>query len=98
MEAFSSNTSSNSVAPTSMGLLHFEFIGVSKCSRFHPQFRNDGFSQKVRVIFSIVDSESGISFHLCEIFKNFTSSEGKALQVLADLHGGGDKSNELVVP
>jgi hypothetical protein len=29
--------------------------------------------------------------------KDFIFSEGEALQVLADLHGGGDKSNELVV-
>ena len=27
----------------------------------------------------------------------YTFSEGEALQVLADLHGGGDKLNELVV-
>ena len=28
---------------------------------------------------------------------DFAISEDEALQVLADLHGGGDKSNELVV-
>ena len=32
-----------------------------------------------------------------EVWKCFTFSESEALQVLADLHGEGDKSNELVV-
>jgi hypothetical protein len=32
-----------------------------------------------------------------ELSLNFAFSEDEALQVLADLHGGGDKSNELVV-
>ena len=46
-----------------------------------------------------MDSESNIFLSvLGEVFiTDFTFSEDEALQVLADLHGGGDKSNELVV-
>ena len=46
-----------------------------------------------------MDSECDISFRFfCERYENiFTFSEAEALQVLADLYGGGDKSNELVV-
>ena len=47
-----------------------------------------------------MDSESCISLR-SQIFTkfdlDFTFSEGEALRVLADLHGGGDKSNEEVV-
>lgn len=34
---------------------------------------------------------------LCCLFSNILSREEEALQVLADLHGGGDPRNELVV-
>ena len=43
-----------------------------------------------------MDSEFDISFFFSRDVL-FTFSEGEALQVLADLHDGGDKSNELVV-
>ena len=45
-----------------------------------------------------MDSEcSNISFRFCKRYEKKKFSEAEALQVLADLHGGGDKSNELVV-
>ena len=45
-----------------------------------------------------MDSEcSNISFRFCKRYEKKNFSEAEALQVLADLHGGGDKSNELVV-
>ena len=96
--AFSSNTSSNSVVPTSMGSLHFEFLGVSKWFLLSSSVSEWCFFLKVHGIFSITDSESNISFSFSrEVLKYFTFSENEALQVLADLHGEGDKSNELVV-
>ena len=47
-----------------------------------------------------MDSESYISLPSQTFTKfelDFASSEGEALRVLADLHGGGDRSNEEVV-
>ena len=48
-----------------------------------------------------MDSESYISLRSHIFFTkfdlDFAFSEGEALRVLADLHGGGDKSNEEVV-
>ena len=47
-----------------------------------------------------MDSESYISLYsqTFTIFVlDFAFSEGEALRVLADLHGGGDKSNEDIV-
>ena len=47
-----------------------------------------------------MDSESHISSRSQTFIKfdlDFAFSEGEALRVLADLHGGGDKSNEAVV-
>ena len=47
-----------------------------------------------------MDSESYISLSFQTFTKfdlDFTLSEGEALRVLADLHGGGDRSNEEVL-
>jgi hypothetical protein len=48
----------------------------------------------------ITDSESCISLRSQSFltrYLDFAFSEGEALRVLADLHGGGDRSNEEVV-
>ena len=72
-------------------------LGSPNDSCYHPQSRNDVFSRK-----STLSSRSWIVsliylFIFARDSTRFTFSEGEALQVLADLHGGGDKSNELVV-
>lgn len=50
------------------------------------------FSESLRYLLDCGQSTT----HLI-IFARFTCSEDEALQVLADLYGGGDKLNELVV-
>lgn len=93
---FWSSTLFNSVVRTSTASLPLGFLGVFKWFLLSSSVLGWPSSLKVRVSCLIVDSEffnrsfrTGIDFVLY--------SEGEALQVLADLHGGGDKKNELVV-
>lgn len=75
-------------------------LGPPNDSCYHPQSRNDGFPRK-----STLPTRSWIVSHtyLCvlrplqSLTLIFAFSEGEALRVLADLHGGGDRSNEDVL-
>ena len=58
---FSSNTSFNSVAHTSTGLHHSEFLGASKWFLLSSSVSECCFSLKVHVTYLIMDSESFIS-------------------------------------
>ena len=67
-------------------------FGSPNDSCYHPQFRNDGFSWK-----SALPSWSWIVSRNISFSFSWEVSEGEELRISADLHSGGDKSNDLVV-
>jgi hypothetical protein len=76
--ASSSNISFNSVAPISTGPLHFEFLGVYKWFPLSSSVSEWWPFLKVHATFSIVDSESNISFHFCErIWQDLLSARAR---------------------
>ena len=72
-------------------------LGSPNDSCYHPQSRNDGHSWESTLSFRSWIVSPVYPFVFAEVWKYLTFSEGEALQVLADLHSRGDKSNELVV-